>query len=229
MNAAPAVPVLSNVLDVLDVVDAALAGLDRRLPLHVSRDDLASAGRAALVASFNQASGPLHEIRAYCFARVRGAMFDELRRLDPLSRRTRAKVTEVRRAAAELEQALGRSPSDDELAAFTGLAPSALRQALRLGIAADSHETDGEALAGLADHAAVSPADLAESLDLVENVRAALGRLPERHAFVVQRYHLEEATLEEIADQLGVSIERIRQLRAAGEKMLREELELLAV
>lgn len=227
MSAAPA-PVLSNVLDVLDVVDAALAGLDRRLPLHVSRDDLASAGRAALVASFGQASGPLHEVRAYCFARVRGAMFDELRRLDPLSRRTRAKVTEVRRAAAELEQALGRSPTDDELATFTGLAPQALRQALRLGIAADSRETDGEALAALADHAAVSPADLAESLDLIENVREALGRLPERHAYVVQRYHLEEATLEEIAGELGVSIERIRQLRAAGEKMLREDLEILA-
>lgn len=227
MSAAPA-PVLSNVLDVLDVVDAALAGLDRRLPLHVSRDDLASAGRAALVASFGQASGPLHEVRAYCFARVRGAMFDELRRLDPLSRRTRAKVTEVRRAAAELEQALGRSPTDDELATFTGLAPQALRQALRLGIAADSRETDGEALAALADHAAVSPADLAESLDLIENVREALGRLPERHAYVVQRYHLEEATLEEIAGELGVSIERIRQLRTAGEKMLREDLEILA-
>ncbi len=228
MNAAPAVPVLSNVLDVLDVVDAALAGLDRRLPLHVSRDDLASAGRAALVASFNQAAGPLHEIRAYCFARVRGAMFDELRRLDPLSRRTRAKVTEVRRAAAELEQALGRAPDDNELATFTGLAPRALRQAQHLGIAADSHETDGEALAGLADHEAVSPADLAESLDLHENVRAALGRLPERHAFVVRRYHLEEATLEEIAGELGVSIERVRQLRAAGEKMLREDLLALA-
>ncbi len=228
MNAAPAVPVLSNVLDVLDVVDAALAGLDRRLPLHVSRDDLASAGRAALVASFNQASGPLHEVRAYCFARVRGAMFDELRRLDPLSRRTRAKVTEVRRAAAELEQALGRSPNDDELATFTGLAPNALRQALRLGIAADSPEPASEALAGLADHAAVSPAALAESLDMIENVRAALGRLPESHAFVVQRYHLEEATLEEIAGELGVSIERVRQLRAAGEKMLREDLEVLA-
>ena len=155
-------------------------------------------------------------------------MFDELRRLDPLSRRTRAKVTEVRRAAAELEQALGRSPNDDELATFTGLAPNALRQALRLGIAADSPETDSEALAGLADHAAVSPAALAESLDLIENVRAALGRLPERHAFVVQRYHLEEATLEEIAGELGVSIERVRQLRAAGEKMLREDLEVLA-
>jgi RNA polymerase sigma factor for flagellar operon FliA len=228
MNAAPAAPVLCNLLDVLDVVDAALAGLDRRLPLHISREDLASAGRAALVAAFGQMAGPLHEVRAYCFARVRGAMFDELRRLDPLSRRTRARVTEVRRAAAELEQALGRSPTDDELATFTGLAPTALRQAQRLGIAADAHETDGEALAALADQAAVCPARLAESLDLVENVQAALDRLPPRHAHVVRRYHLEEATLEEIAAELGVSIERVRQLRAAGEKLLREDLAVLA-
>lgn len=228
MNAAPAVPVLSSVLDVLDIVDAALAGLDRRLPLYVSREDLASAGRAALVATFARAAGPVHEVRAYCFARVRGAMFDELRRLDPLSRRTRDRVTEVRRGAAELEQALGRAPSDDELATFVGLTPTALRQALRLGIAADSHGTEPEALAALADHEAVSPADSAETGDLVEHMRAALGRLPVRHAHVVQRYHLEDATLEEISGELGVSIERVRQLRAAGERMLREDLEVLA-
>lgn len=228
MNAAPAVPVLSSVLDVLDVVDAALAGLDRRLPLYVSREDLASAGRAALVASFGRAAGPVHEVRAYCFARVRGAMFDELRKLDPLSRRTRDRVTDVRRAAAEIEQALGRAPNDDELATFTGLTPAALRQALRLGIAADSHGVEPEALAQLADHDAVSPADSAEAGDLVEHMRAALRRLPARHAHVVQRYHLEEATLDEISGELGVSIERVRQLRAAGEKMLREDLEVLA-
>jgi len=221
---APAV----SVLEVLDIVDIALAVLDRRLPLHVSREDLASAGRAALVASFAQARGPLPEIRAYCFARVRGAMFDELRRLDPLSRRTRARVTAVRRAAADLEQEFGRAPNDLELAAAVDLSPAALRQALALGVAADSPDTGNDTLATVADGAARSPAESAESGDVVALVRAALGQLPERHARVVQRYYFEEATLDEIAGELGVSIERVRQLRTAGEKRLREALVFFA-
>ena len=221
---APAV----SVLEVLDIVDIALAVLDRRLPLHVSREDLASAGRAALVASFAQARGPLPEIRAYCFARVRGAMFDELRRLDPLSRRTRARVTAVRRAAADLEQEFGRAPNDLELAAAVDLSPAALRQALALGVAADSPDTGNDTLATVADGAARSPAESAESGDVVALVRAALGQLPERHARVVQRYYFEEATLDEIAGERGVSIERVRQLRTAGEKRLREAVVFFA-
>ena len=228
MNALAESAPTRTVLEVLDIVDTALGALDRRLPLHVSREDLASAGRAALVASFSQARGPLPEVRAYCFARVRGAMLDELRRLDPLSRRTRARVTAVRRAAAELEQAFGRAPNDLELAAAADLSPAALRQALALGVAADSPDHGNDSLATVADVATRSPAESAESGDIVAMVQAALGQLPERHARVVQRYYFEEATLDEISGELGVSIERVRQLRTAAEKRLREALVFFA-
>ena len=210
MNALAESAPTRTVLEVLDIVDTALGALDRRLPLHVSREDLASAGRAALVASFSQARGPLPEVRAYCFARVRGAMLDELRRLDPLSRRTRARVTAVRRAAA------------------VDLSPAALRQALALGVAADSPDHGNDSLATVADVATRSPAESAESGDIVAMVQVALGQLPERHARVVQRYYFEEATLDEIAGELGVSIERVRQLRTAAEKRLREALVFFA-
>lgn len=227
MNAtfpAPALPrPRVSVLDVLDIVDTALATVALRLPAHVSREDLASAGRVALIAAVAQVNGTIDEVRAYCFSRVRGAMFDELRRLDPLSRRTRARVSAVRRAAGELELELGRAPSDDELAEAVGVTPAMVRQALRLGQAADSPDSEPETLASVPDTATVSPAAHAEAGDLAATIRAALTRLPERHARVVRRYHFEDATLDEIAGELGVSIERVRQLRQAAEKKLRED------
>jgi len=110
-----------DVSDYLDIVDSALATLSRRLPMNVSRDDLASVGKLALVATLNQPRGTVDEVRAYCFVRVRGAMLDELRRLDPLSRGHREKFTAVVRAQAELSGRLGRAASVTEIAVATKL------------------------------------------------------------------------------------------------------------
>ena len=104
----------TTICDVLPVVDAVLNQLDRRLPAHVSREDLASAGKIAVVEAMRRFDGPTVEARAYCYTRVRGAVFDELRRLDPLSRRTRTPLNIVRRAAAALDSSLGRPPTTAE-------------------------------------------------------------------------------------------------------------------
>lgn len=96
--------------DTLSVIDAVLGAIDRRLPVHVSRDDLASAGKLALIEALLRFDGPPEQVRAYCYVRVRGAVLDELRRLDPLSRHTRTQVTLVRRASAALERELGPGP-----------------------------------------------------------------------------------------------------------------------
>ncbi|MBI5382709.1 MAG: sigma-70 family RNA polymerase sigma factor [Opitutae bacterium] len=233
MNAIPTSSA-NSLADTLSVIDAVLAQLDRRLPAQVSREDLASAGKVALVEALRRFNGPRHEARAYCFIRVRGAVYDELRRLDPLSRRTRAQVNTVRRAAAALERDLGRSPTTAEVAAVTGMQDGKVRQLDRLALAAEPcsfHETDAEGrpLLELADNDAACPARSAETDDVASSVQAALDRLPANHAFVLRRYYLDDATLEEIADELGISKERVRQLRDAAEKKLRSDFIVLSL
>lgn len=223
-----------SLADALSVVDAVVGAIDRRLPAHVSRDDLASAGKLALVEALHRFDGPPEEVRAYCYVRVRGAVLDELRRLDPLSRHTRTQVTLVRRAAASLERELGRVPVASELAAITGLTPDAIAQLEHLATATQmcsSDETDahGEQLHALVDVDAEGPARSAESDDTYASVRAALDRLPPNHARVVRRYYLEDATLDDIAVELGISKERVRQIREAAEKKLREDFLVLAL
>lgn len=220
--------------DFLDVVDTVLASLDRRLPAHVSRDDLASVGKVALIEALQRFDGPAHETRAYCYVRVRGAVLDELRHQDPLSRHTRSQVSLVRRAAAELERDLGRAPTPVEIAGVTGLAPNAVVQLERIATAAqicsaDATDADGQMVNALIDRDAPCPARSAESRDAHASVRAALDRLSPNHARVLRRYYLEDATLDDIAFELGVSKERVRQIREAAEKKLREDFIVLAL
>lgn len=224
----------ATLVETLSVVDAVLATLARRLPPQVSLEDLASAGKVALVEALLRFDGPALEARAYCYTRVRGAVFDELRRLDPLSRRARAQVCLVHRARTALERHLGRAPTEAEVAAATGCSSALLRQITQLAAAAETcslqlANEDGQTYDTLVDADAACPAATAEVGEMSACVQAALSRLPANHAHVLRRYHLDEATLDEIAAELGVSKERVRQLREAAEKRLRADFVVLAL
>lgn len=209
----------------LDLVDRALAGLAPRLPTHVDRDDLLSAGREALVNATRRFEGSLEEARAFCFVRVRGAMLDELRRLDPLARRRRERVRAVSQADHALTYLLGRSPTAAEIAEHLGFKGAEVLTA-QADIAA---EAAGAPILdeNYADPSAPSPVDQAEQGDILNQLLGALERLPPKQAHAVRRYHLDEVTLDTIGAELGVSRERARQLRAAGEDKLRDDFEVL--
>ena len=213
--------------DYLDIVDTALATLSRRLPANVSRDDLASVGKLALIAALNQTKGSVDEVRAYSFVRVRGAMLDELRRLDPLSRSRRDELTAVMRAQAELSGRLSRVATPAEIAIATKLSLADVAGALS-ALALESEFAD-PALDSMPDTEAASPAQNVEVEDLRMNVRTALSRLASTQAAVLYRYYFDEATLETIAVEIGVSKERVRQIREAGEKKLRADFVVLAI
>lgn len=220
--------------DTLTVIDAVLGPLDRRLPAYVSRDDLASAGKLALIEALLHFDGPSEQARAYCYVRVRGAVLDELRRLDPLSRHTRARITRVRRARAALERELGRAPLAGEVATLTGLPAAAVTKLEQLGTAAqtcsvDETGADGEQLHALIDGDAACPARTAERVDTYASLHAALGQLPPNHARVLRRYYLEDATLDDIATESSLSKERVRQIRIAAEKKLRDDFLVAAL
>ncbi|HWA25296.1 MAG TPA: sigma-70 family RNA polymerase sigma factor [Lacunisphaera sp.] len=225
MTSAPSSPIV--LADFLDIVETALATVSPRLPAHVGRDDLASAGKLALVALIAQASGPSEEVRAWCFVRVRGAMLDELRRLDPLPRNRRDQAKAVALARSTLAARLGRAPTDDEVAAATRL-PAAAVRAAAAALAAEAEVHDIE-WSTVPDTASPSPVESVEQTDLHAGLRAALDRLPANQAAALRRYYLEDATLDEIAAELGVSRERARQVREAGEKKLRADLLVLSL
>jgi RNA polymerase sigma factor for flagellar operon FliA len=81
----------------------------------------------------------------------------------------------------------------------------------------------------LPDTEALSPADAVEVKDLCASLREAIDRLSSNQAWTLRRYYLEGATLDVIAVELGVSKERVRQIREAGEAKLRDDFVVLAL
>jgi RNA polymerase sigma factor FliA len=94
-----------------------------RLPAHVSREDLISAGMAALAMAakaFDRERGT--SFGGFATARIRGALLDELRGLDWASRSVRSRARRLENAQQQLTAALGRTPTTAELAEALGVA-----------------------------------------------------------------------------------------------------------
>ncbi len=223
----PLAPNPISLSDCLDIVDTAAATVSRRLPVHVSADDLVSVGKLALISALAQSKGSLDEVRAYCFVRVRGAMLDELRRLDPLSRNQRDRANRVLRAQSELSGRFARAATTAEIAVATQLPVSEVARILRM-LSQESEFVDFD-LSVLPDHESATPAEAVEADDLRINLRGALQRLAGNQAAVLYRYYFEDATLDVIAAEMGISKERVRQIREAGEKKLRADFTVLAI
>jgi RNA polymerase sigma factor for flagellar operon FliA len=200
-----------------DVVAQAMHSVARRLPRHVSREDICSAGRLAFVQCVQ---GGRALSRPEMFVRVRGAMLDELRACDPLTRGQRNIINTVRKAAAAFETKHGRTPLIPEIAALTSLSGRAVSAAMQ-SLEAQTEPSAFVLPDELADGYAL-PFEIAENGDAAAAIIHALLDLPEKQAAAVRLCIMEEMNLAEAAEQLDVSGERVRQLREAGLKRLRE-------
>jgi RNA polymerase primary sigma factor len=138
-----------------------------------------------------------------------------------LPARARERLRQLWAARDDLSMRLGRDPTLAELAAATGLSASAVEAAfvaaaptVSLNAPADA---DGETELGelIRDESSPDPADEAERTLGEQRVRRALAALPERERVVLEgRFatHGPSRTLEEIAGELHVTRERVRQL-----------------
>src|SRR5271157_4491769 len=106
----------------LPLVKTVVGRLAMTLPAHVNSDDLYSAGLVGLlnaVRRFNPNSGTCFE--TYARVRIRGAVFDELRRLDWVPRSVHDKAKKIEKTMQELTQRTGAIPSDAEMAKALGI------------------------------------------------------------------------------------------------------------
>jgi RNA polymerase sigma factor for flagellar operon FliA len=201
----------------------------------VSLEELVSAGSLGLLQSmegFDIERGLAFS--TFAMRRIRGAILDELRSRDPLSRSDRAQVRRLESAMTELEQRLGRTPDTVEVAAHLGMDDLAVARLRQRTAAAGQVSIDGEpGTSGLADtlgddagerlHAALFATERADAL------RAALYQLPVRERLILTRSFFEERSLRDIAAELGVTESRVCQLRAQALQRLRRSPTLSVV
>lgn len=204
-----------------------------RLPRLIDRGDLDTAANFGLIgaiAGFDPARGVRFEI--YCEHRVRGAVLDELRNQDWLSRPIRGRLEQLRRVSEELRARLGREPAEAELAQALG--PAEARRALAQGLRSDfatplctgrgSEGGDGgEAamaqLEVLPDPDSDAPRERLGSDDLY---RLVAQRLSVQEYQIVYLRYWEDLPLREIGEVLHLSESRVCKIHARLLERLKE-------
>ncbi len=194
-----------------------------RVPRSVDRDELLSAGMLGLAQaqrSFRPDTGVPFEVHAR--GRVTGAILDDLRSRDWLTRPQRARARLVLDTIDSLpspttDPTVGRVP---EIAQRSRLKPAEVRQTL-----ADLDRSNRlQQSVGLVDSpgahevAGSAPDPLAEVLDreLIEHVRRAVAELPTRLRRVIEAVYFEERQMQALAAEMGVSPSRVSQMCAEG-------------
>ncbi|HEX9999445.1 MAG TPA: sigma-70 family RNA polymerase sigma factor [Actinoplanes sp.] len=199
-----------------------------RVPPHVHRDDLASAGYTALVTAV-RAFDPERGIPFGRFAavRVRGALLDELRGMDWASRSVRARARRADVARQELTAQLGRTPSQDELAALLGVGVSELNNVdddvQRAAVLSLQGFATGTA-EDMVTESSMNPEELLLHRERLGYLHDAVAVLPERLRYVVEASFLRERPLSEVAAELGVTESRVSQLRTEALALLKDGL-----
>lgn len=188
-------------------------------------EDLMQAGFIALTECARNHEGPGEDgFAAYAKIRVRGAMFDVIRKLMPGSRNALRRRKQVDAANNALIQELGRSPSADELAARLGItvADLATYSAEEIHITSLEGAYDDQST----EFASDLPDPFAVLCELEDRDRLlqAMEVLSERLKLVLQLYFVEELNLTEIAEVLEVSVPRIHQLKTQALVKLREAI-----
>lgn len=198
--------------------------LARRLPPNVDVGDLIGAGTEGLLKAIESYDAN-HAARfeTYAEARVRGAILDELRAQDALTRHGRRQMGEVTKVMRKLESTLGRSPEEQEVAAALGIELGAYHKLAenlaRAPALANLGALDPDDVAGSADSAVEF-----ELRELKLQLVAAIKRLPERTQQVLALYYQEECTLAEIGQVLGVTESRVCQILGDATARLRTAL-----
>ena len=204
-----------------------------KLPANVEIDDLIQVGMIGLtdaLSRFDAAQGVQFE--TFATQRIRGAMLDELRGNDYLSRSIRKHQRSIEAAVHKLEQRLGRAPQESEIAAEMGMSLADYQDLLgkvrgtQLVYLEDmsGDEGDNDFLDRHVGDETVNP--LAQLQD--HRMRAALVEaiktLPEREQYVMSMYYEHDMNLKEIAAVLKVTESRVCQLHSQCIARLRVKL-----
>lgn len=209
-------------------------------PASVEVDDLVQAGMVGLLEAGKRFE-PSHgaSFAGYASVRIQGAMIDELRSYDWMSRRERRFRREVDKAVCRLQHHHFRSPCDTEIANELGVTPTAFKK--KAGTEggpislndimsgdtswpADLESIELRALEISTADMSTEPSAVLQQHQMYESLTSAIASLPERQQAVLEMYYTQDLNLKEIGVKLGVSESRVSQLISKSIQQLRNSL-----
>jgi RNA polymerase sigma factor for flagellar operon FliA len=191
------------------------------LPAHLDVDDLYSVGLLGLIQA-QRRFDPTHGVTfaAYAAMRVRGAVLDELRRVDWMSRTLRVKAKKLTDVISAFEQRVRRPATEAEIADELGITSE--EYSILLDEVRPLSYVELDALAGddedsslhevIADENQPNARDIALKQELIKLVVERLQILPDMQRKILAMYYFENLRLAEIAKVFGVTESRICQI-----------------
>lgn len=204
-----------------------------KLPNSVQVDDIIQAGMIGLLdaaSRYDELRGAQFE--TYASQRIRGAMLDELRGTDWLPRSMRSDMRKIEAAISRVQQRLGKSPTETEIAGELGVTLRDYQQLLQESRGAqlmyyeDFHNAEeGDFFERYESDGNSNPLELLKDERFREALIKAIDKLPERERMLMALHYEQDMNLREIGEVLGVGESRVCQLHSQAVSRLRSMLE----
>lgn len=208
------------ILKYATLIDRIARRMAARVGVPAAFDDLWSAGALGLIDA-SKRFDEKQNVRFESFAehRIRGAMLDELRKMDHLPRRLRAQTDKVQKAKVKLSHELGHEPEAEVLAKAVGVDVSELGEIEMLSM---PHMPLATNLPTPSDEELID--ERISKQQMLRNLTAAIASLSERLQTLMSLHYVEGLTYREIAQVLAVSEPRVCQLHSEAVKKIRAKL-----
>ena len=218
----------------MPLVELVVQRMIPQVPSFMTKEDMISAAMVGLVDAANKFDATKGvKFKTCAEYRVRGAILDEMRKLDWFSRSMRDKQNQLTQTMLRLERQFGRSPEEEEMASELGLSMDEYHELLaevsHLGCVSlhetlDHSEEGRSFLDNLEDMAGPDIGEALEKEEMTRIMAEILEELSEKERLVVALYYYEELTQKEIAEVLSVSEGRVSQLHSQALLKLRVKL-----
>lgn len=220
------------ILEYSQLVKLVAGRLSMYLGHNVEYDDLVSYGIFGLIDAIDKFdAGKNVKFETYASLRIRGAILDQIRKMDWIPRTVRQRQRKIDEAMKAVEMRTGKAASDDELAAELGLSGEELcnwQSQLKVTNVVSLNEFDEQGTEPAIDathntHFA-QPEEVVAEAELKQTLTEALDVLTEKERKVIELYYYEELTLKEISKILEVSESRISQLHTKALLRMRKKM-----
>ena len=208
-----------------------------RLPSHIDKEDLINVGIIGLMSALERFDESKNiRIETYARFRIRGAILDELRSRDAVSRSARNKDAKLGRAFSELQHELGRMPTEEEVSGHLNISleqyykmlddakdicilhsddlpPDYFEKYIRKDVLEKIDQCD--------------PLSLITRMEMKQIMKNAIDSLPQKDKIVLSLYYYEELTFREIGEVLELTESRICQIHSQAILKMRGVLKTL--
>ncbi len=220
------------ILEYAPLVKIVAGRLSMYLGYNVEYDDLVGYGIFGLIDAidkFDYEKGIKFE--TYASLRIRGAILDQIRKMDWIPRSLRQKQKKIDTAMAKLESEYGRVPTDSELADELGISEDEYiswqgqAKVTNLVYLDEFMESGGEKSSNAVKASAFEqPEAVIEKNEIKEILMETLELLTEKEKKVILLYYYEDLTLKEISKVLEVSESRVSQLHTKALQKMKTKL-----